>query len=209
MSTVSVIIPTFGDRAKWNEMAMRAAHSVACQTRKPDELIRIHGDTLAQARNRGAAAASSDFLCFLDADDELHPCYLERMLDGAQVHQLRYPLMAAASGVHEVKPPVNMNHGQDVNRGNFMVIGTLVARELFHKVGGFQEYEAYEDWALWLRCIAMGAFPLLVEGAVYVAYQREKSRNSLEVIGDPGSLCRTIINELEYWKKDMGICELS
>src|SRR5689334_18812468 len=86
MSTVSCIVATFGpDRAFWDKLAIRAVASVVNQTQRPTELQRVHvpdDNALHVARNRGAMQSLSDWLVFCDADDRLHPEYLEAMLAG-------------------------------------------------------------------------------------------------------------------------------
>lgn len=65
----------------------------------------------------------------------------------------------------------------DLRLGNWLVIGTLVQRQVFVEVGGFREWPLYEDWCLWQRCWKAGAEPVKVPDAVYVARVRGASRN--------------------------------
>lgn len=96
MPSVAVVIPCF-DYARF---LPEAVASVRAQTRPADEVLVVNdGSTddtvavaeslgvrvltkrnggLASARNAGARAVASDLVVFLDADDELHPTYLER-----------------------------------------------------------------------------------------------------------------------------------
>ena len=170
METASVVIATFGDRAIWNPLADRALKSVMRQTRMPDEIFRIHGKDLCEARNLGGRMASSTWLCFLDADDELHWDYLESMLCGSG--DLRYP-MIYIQGRGIVDPYA----GRPLLEGNYLAIGTLISKDMFMDVGGFPKYEAYEDWAMWLRCEALGARAHVVPGAIYFAHQNQTGRN--------------------------------
>lgn len=171
METVSVIIATYGDRARWNQIANRAAKSVVSQTHFADELIRVHGHDLCRARNGAAMAASSTWLCFLDADDELHGTYLEAMMKGSG--DLRFPRVKT----QHMDEPKSLFEGKPLLEGNYLPIGTLVKRKLFLDVGGFPYYPAYEDWALWLRCMSMGAKARLVWDAIYYAWADPSGRN--------------------------------
>jgi GT2 family glycosyltransferase len=76
---VSVIVATHGDLC-WERLAEeRAIPSAEGQGAR--EVITLHGvdATLAEVRNEAARQASGDWLCGLDADDELAPGYLAAM----------------------------------------------------------------------------------------------------------------------------------
>ena len=77
-----------------------------------------------------------------------------------------------------------------------MVIGTLVKRENFLQLGGFRELPMYEDWDLWIRCIANGSTPNPVPRAVYHVFVNCNSRNH-----QPKKIASTIGSSLlnEYW----------
>jgi GT2 family glycosyltransferase len=186
--TVAVIIASFGETEPWNTLSKRAVTSVERQQRLPDRLYRIHDKSLHEARNNGAAAVSTDWLCFLDCDDELEPGYLHAMMSavksGDGKNELLYPKVRY---VHEGDTPEAISTRKPVVlvrkplwQGNFMVIGTLVRREIFKKVGGFRDLRAYEDWDLWIRCWMKGCDVRLVPGAIYRAWYRKGSRNAID-----------------------------
>ena len=172
--SVTVIVATYGDKDRWDRISMRALLSAEGQTRIPDDIIRAHGDTLHGARNAAAIAAKTEWLCFLDADDELHPEYIEAMecADG----DLRYPMMQTVVNGIDVDSPKDLaNH--DLIQGNFMVIGTFVRRNQFLRVGGFSNIPVYDDWELWLKCVLMGDSAKLVPAAIYRMHDVPGSRN--------------------------------
>lgn len=168
---VTVIVATFGDR-HWAELAEeRAIPSAVDQATK---VINPHGQSLAAARNMGARLATTEWLCFLDADDELAPGYFDAMAAGTA--DLRGP------AVEYIKP--GRDRGKlkvwpvvDLADGNYLVIGTLVRREMFLAVGGFLSWPIYEDWCLWQRCEIAGASIEVLPDAVYRAHVRVDSRN--------------------------------
>ncbi|HYJ21625.1 MAG TPA: glycosyltransferase family 2 protein [Solirubrobacterales bacterium] len=166
---VTVIVGTFGG-AEW----VRLAHERAVPSGEAQApVIHRHAASLAQARNEGAALAKTEWLCFLDADDELEPGYFEAMERATA--DLRGP---AVSYVRHGRPTApKLWPAQDLRDGNFLVIGTLIRKELFERVGGFKEWPIYEDWCVWQRCAAAGATVEQVPDAVYVAHVRAKSRN--------------------------------
>lgn len=135
--------------------------------------------TLAAVRNRGAIHATGDWLLFLDADDELSPGFREAMEAAVTKHKNRPMLLTPAVSYvygrerHQPKfwPP------GDIRDGNWMVIGTLIRRDLFHEIGGFRDYGWSEDWDLWARAITHGCGFDQVQEAVYIAHVDPKSRN--------------------------------
>ncbi|MEM7349438.1 MAG: glycosyltransferase [Acidobacteriota bacterium] len=181
MTTVAAIIPT-RDRA---ELTERAVRSVLAQTRPVDELIvvddgsvddtsqrlraafpqitllRLEGRGVSAARNHAIRAASSEWLAFLDSDDEWLPEKLHAQL-------------AALTAEPEMRichaDEIWIRNGRRVNprrrhrkRGGHIFqhclplcaispSAALVHRSLFDRAGLFDEsLPACEDYDLWLR----------------------------------------------------------
>lgn len=164
---VTVIVATYGDPS-WRETAQRAVASAQDQA----PVLQIHRKTLHDARNQGAGRARTEWLCFLDADDELTPGYIDAMAAGTA--DLRGP---AVQYVHGRRERIRVWPEMDLRDGNYLVIGTLVRRDLFRKVGGFRDWPLYEDWCLWQRCWSAGATIEVLPDAVYRAHVRLDSRN--------------------------------
>jgi hypothetical protein len=144
--SVSIVIATFG-HIDWITLANQTAQKTYRD--QPDaDIITVYGNTLAEARNRGAHAATSDRLVFLDADDELAPGYCklitepEDVLQPLTVYRFRDGRETAA---HYIEPRPSLLDG------NHIVVGAPVNREAFLDVGGFDEWNLAEDWALWLK----------------------------------------------------------
>lgn len=173
--TVSVIIPTFGDRAAWDVIAGEAIKSLQKQVRPPDEVIRIHSDTLYRARNLGAAQASCDWLAFLDADDRYDSQFLNEMMHAPRIG-LRQPAVQYVNPDGSADPPVVLPPVH-LLQGNYLIIGTMIRRKLFQDCGGFDDYPIYEDWTLWIKAWLRGAKVSQVPSAVYQAHRRPQSRN--------------------------------
>jgi glycosyltransferase involved in cell wall biosynthesis len=191
--TVSVIIATFGDRKNWDRIVQRAINSVITQSVRPNQLIRSHGKDLQQARNEAVKKSYSDWLCFLDADDELEPGYIEAMLKGQG--DLRYPMVRYLDVEqfnidHRLTDPVALKEIHILD-GNWMVIGTFVRREQFLRVGGFPDYSAYEDWALWIKCWIDGAQWQLCNDAIYRVYRSKSGRNHM-----PGNVAQKLHDDI-------------
>jgi glycosyltransferase involved in cell wall biosynthesis len=178
--SISVVISTFGDPVYWGAVAQRAIRSALSQTIEADGVYYNHADTPHEARNRGAEQANSKWLVFLDADDELDPFYLEAMTRYAldcSGPALIQPATLGVVGDREDPHPVLIPR-KPLLDGNFMVIGTMVQREQFLRVGGFEDWPIYEDWDLWIRCWLDGAELVAGPNAIYRVHVSEGSRNN-------------------------------
>lgn len=194
--SISVIVATYGDDA-WEQRAERACESVrpqlATDHHGEDELIRLHVSgaeespaTLRAVRNAAASQAVGDWLCFVDADDEIEPGYLDAMRNAPRCveHDGACPRLLVPS-VRYVHPDGRADEPCIPNRTpprqlwevNCAVIGTLIPRSLFEMVGGFHEWPMYEDWDLWLRAVALGAELVDVPEAIYRANISPGGRN--------------------------------
>jgi hypothetical protein len=132
------------------------------------------------ARNAGLAAASGEFVQFLDADDLLGPRKLQHQLEVFGRHPeadivyggVRYFVddggddgreKAVRRWVAGSTPRVVSGSGGTVSEAlvddNIMVVeAPLIRRSLLEKVGGFDpRIRRMEDWELWLRCAMAGA----------------------------------------------------
>lgn len=193
---VAIVIATHGEQA-WADLAWSRAYP-STVNQGATEVIVEHYDnaTLAQARNAAASKASAEWLCFLDADDELVPGYIgafaaeppEQVWIGNYTMQLvpalpRFLMVPSVEYQHpdgrRDKPRIPNQH-RPFDEVSHAVIGTLVPKRLFDLVGGFQEHSVYEDWALWLACLRAGGALLYVPRAVYRAHVRPDGRNAIE-----------------------------
>lgn len=173
MNQVSVIIPTFGDDS-WRSIASRATASAISQSVEC-AVIRKHCETLQEARNQGAEDAETEWIIFLDADDELDHRYVEAMLDASG--DIRRPAtLGIVNGIEDDEPV--MIPKKDIKTANYIVIGAMCRRDDFLAVGGFDDYECLEDWDLWLKMIKNGAEVVDVPNAIYRVHVTPNSRNS-------------------------------
>lgn len=173
----TVVVSTFGG-SEWVELAeSRAIPSALDQA----VVVHSHGDTLAKARNAGLAAVESEWVIFLDADDELTPGYVDAMYHG--LADLRAPAVEYI-GTHRQAPyvPKVAGHSHECSGdclvdGNWLVIGTAARADILREIGGFREWPVYEDWDLFLRAYLAGASVEAIPEAVYRAHVRKDSRN--------------------------------
>ncbi len=180
MDDCTIVIASFGDR-HWLDLGAQRAGASAFAQGCP--VIYVHGLTLHGARNAGLAQVETEWVVFLDADDELEADYVETLLAGTA--DLRAP---AVRYVHEngrAHPPyvpkvaghTHVCTGDCLSDGNWLVVGTMARTQLLRDVGGFEPFTWSEDWALWARCWKAGATIVAIPAAVYRAHVRSDSRN--------------------------------
>ena len=167
----SILIATYGDQA-WEDLAWSRAWPSA-RDQEPAELLCFHDPegTIASVRDELGSTAKGDWLCFLDADDELAPGFLDAMARAFEQERLDGDLLLTPSRNHRgVFGPE-----KPISEGNWLCIGTLVPRRLFIEVGGFPDYPyGWEDWALWVKCVQAGARIVKVPDALYRAHRSRR-----------------------------------
>lgn len=166
---VTLIIPTIPQRS---EMLKRAMRSVIEQTMRPDTII-VEPDRektgAAATRDRALEKVRTEFVAFLDDDDELDPQHLE-LLAGEQLvtgADLVFPWFTVVGGTdpfpHHFRQPWN-------NRYPHQTTVTFFARtQMIRDCGGFtgeltedgsvdpEGHRAGEEYRLVLRMMNHGA----------------------------------------------------
>lgn len=170
--SICVVIPSIPTR---KEQLGRAVLSVTAQTLPADQIsISIDNERIGSSRNRNRAAfaADTDWVAFLDDDDEMDPNHLEVCMahaerTGADLvfpwHRiLRYgqplPDLFTQRGIADA------DIVEKLDKGNFIPITVLVRTELLKSVGGFPDPKSEEwplssatDWGCWKRLVRAGA----------------------------------------------------
>jgi glycosyltransferase involved in cell wall biosynthesis len=116
---------------------------------------------LAKARNNGIALARGAYILPLDADNRIHPVFLERsmaILDaepGVGVVYGDAQYFEGRSGIWKVGP----THLGRLIQENHIDACACMRRTVWERMGGYDEhmpYMGWEDWDLWLRCTVAG-----------------------------------------------------
>jgi hypothetical protein len=116
-------------------------------------------------RNEMLKRVHTEYVAFLDDDDELFPDHIESLHDAAVLTKadMVYPGCQFVSelGARREWPlsrqgdPFNPNAIREVN---WIPVTTLARTESVKKAGGFQNFPgtSFEDWGLWAKMVEMG-----------------------------------------------------
>ncbi len=191
---VTVIVATFGTDA-WRI----SGELVAARVYRDHGVraIASHAGSLAVARNAAVTPFGSEWLCFLDADDDLEPGYFDAM--EASTGDLRAPAVRYCHHDQPDPDPI-VFYDRDIRTVNPCVIGTLIRREMFLDVGRFWDERAWEDWSLFRRAWLVGAEIVHVPNAVYRVNVNPEGRNS--TVDDPTRLHREIRRSHRTWLRE-------
>lgn len=171
--TIGVAICTFG-QSSWLEKSLtHALPSIEAQTVTPTQIVTIHMPlgTLAQARNQAVYGLETEWVVFLDADDQLEPDYIEKIPTTSEFDILA-PLIRHNADGQISRLPASWH----ISANNWIVIGAPFRRKFFMCVGGFQEFPGLEDWDLWIRMEEAGAKIGVFDGC-YRVFDNPGSRN--------------------------------
>lgn len=162
--SITVVIPTHSARVT-NGMTSRAVGSVLGQTRLADSII-VERDTrhagAAETRNRGLMRVTTEWVAFLDSDDEFKPHHLEYLERCAQETGADY--VYSWYDIIGNPDPMAQYFGKPFDPENPVqtTITMLVRTELAQEVG-FLKYNSTastysgEDWFFTLKCLDHGA----------------------------------------------------
>jgi glycosyltransferase involved in cell wall biosynthesis len=205
-NSVSVVIPCYKDAATLG----RAIDSIYAQTYKVDEVIVVNDCSpesyeietvvnnyknivyiknasnigLAATRNVGLYVSAGDVVCFLDADDQLHPQKIEIQLSELE------PNVAVTSEVKIISDndkgiddkTYNKNYkihyfsnSREILWKNKLVgASLLVTKALLLSFKGFdEELRSCEDYDLWFRMLNAGVLVKKIQLPLYIYHYNE------------------------------------
>lgn len=181
---VTICVSTFGSDY-WRDLGLEKARQTSVNL--GCGVINVHlpnSDSLAESRNAALSLVHTEYVIFLDADDELEIHYLEAMSKGIAdvlVPSVRYRRNGVLSVAHLPRVVPCSHEGlcgpQCLPLGNYVVIGACARADALRAVGGFRDWPIYEDWDLWLRIYKAGFTFENVLDAIYIAIWSATSRN--------------------------------
>ncbi len=185
-----------------------------CETMAQQGLINVQYLSIAKsgrsvAGNRGLAAARGTYFLFLDDDDALFPDHVEVLV--YQLHVREPDCVAAYSTAFDVECTLTdnalierrlciprklarpFNRDQLAYQNQFPIQSVLFKRSLFERCGGFRpELDLLEDWNLWNRYAALGAFTRVEKTtSLYRSpYERSRKRARRRALRDAYGLAK-------------------
>lgn len=156
------------------------------QTHGQVRVIRASHGGVARARNVGVEATTAPLVLLLDADDVLEPTYLEKaaalLSEREDLSFVCCALQAFEGATYRWKPPP-YTIGEALGRGACGHISTVFRREVWERVGGFDEaLPAYEDADFWLRALLAGLSGVILDEALVRYRVRRDSRYHLTIV---------------------------
>lgn len=158
---VSVITPSLPGRAR--ELA-ECMESVAAQTVPVVHLVRADVDRVGPAviRSELLDEATTSLVAFVDDDDLIDPDHIETLSDALEAEGAALAwswCRTTGLGAPNVPRPRNVHAAIAMLRGgrNVIPVTVVARRDLILEAGGFQPSDRYEDYALWLRMLSLGA----------------------------------------------------
>ncbi len=163
---ISVVIATHPPRMGPGGPFERAVASIAAQTYLPAGGVHVALDVdregAAATRNRALDLVDTEWVAFLDSDDELYPDHLKLCARAARLTHadVVYP------GYDTDDDTVNMFgipfDGEMLHRTNFIPVTVLARTAKVRDAGSFQPHpdsngDPCEDWGLWLAMAEQGA----------------------------------------------------
>lgn len=167
---VSIIIPVWGDYKKYLPDCIA---SIERQTYKDYEVIIVENKTdLPSARNEGIKRAKGEYILPLDVDDCLREDYLEKTVGKGDIITTAY----YNNSEKKVLPAREINLA-DLKRTNLIIACSLFKKEVWEKVGGYDEEmkDGYEDWDFWIRCLTAGYKVITIDEPLYEYKKRRES----------------------------------
>lgn len=118
------------------------------------------------ARNNGAAVSTGEWLCFLDADDELKPGAIRALLDAGEqsAAEVVYGKIEQDEDLEIRTPAIFRGDPPEPAIANFWrsrisAPGSALVRARLHRnIGGFMGSPPTEDRYYWLRCGTIASF---------------------------------------------------
>lgn len=135
----------------------------------------------AACRNQGVRQAQTEWLLFLDDDDQLCEGYFDTMTQLLSSHPQVQAWIPDVQNARQRKlSSVPLSDALARNRVGGCS-GFLISKKLFEGIGGFDEdFSSMQDWDLWLRLIERNAlYYSAVAGVIYDSNSEQKITHNL------------------------------
>lgn len=208
---VSVIIPCYNQ----GEFLYEALNSVYQQTYKNVEIIVVNDGSTENktnmilssikndkiqvfsieksnpsvARNYGISKCSGNFFLPLDADDKLHPSFIERALE---ILRNSTTIAGVSSWAMQfgAKTGIKILEGGGIEsfiRYNNCTVTALIRKSIWNEVGGYDEnmHEGFEDWEFYINLTKRGYKVFIIPEPLFYYRIKSRSRNTVALVKRP------------------------
>ena len=148
---ISIVIPVWGDYYCYMKECLQ---SVEAQTYKNYEVILVENKTdLSSARNEGIRKAKGEWILPLDIDNTIAPDFLEKTVGQGDIVATYQQWFEQSRDIYDPGYDLEL---KDFLLGNKVDAGSLFKKEIWEKVGGYDEdmKQGWEDWEFWIRALA-------------------------------------------------------
>jgi len=152
-------------------------------------LIQQQNQGVSAARNAGIAAATHDYIAFLDADDYWSPLYLEKM---AEVIHQEQNIKIIGSHYSRIKGKIETENKKldyflikeyfknALRNMYFFTSATVISKRFFESEAGFNPIlKSGEDIDVWFRAVASGGNAYYIRNTL--VYYSDEDENQLTV----------------------------
>lgn len=152
----------------------------------------------AAARNYAVSKSNTDLIVSLDADDLIEPTYLEETYFALYFNPKASWAYSNSLGFGALNYVWKVYFDSEkLKKKNFLIeIGTY-RKEIFEKVGGYDDAQRYshEDWDLWLRFMAEGGYPVHIAGLL--AWYRIVENGALHATNDHQEIRKRAVQRIK------------
>ena len=182
----SVLAQTFSD---WEAILVDDASrdaDIARVAREADDVrcrVITHEQNrgLGPSRNTGFAAARGELIVPLDGDDRLAPSFLEATTAAvcgdprADCAYTDYQLFGSNAAVWRFR---SGSPGDMLSRQWIPGAGALMRKEVWRRVGGYQDLWGNEDWDFWIGAVRMGIKAIRIPEPLYLYRRTPRSMSA-------------------------------
>ena len=179
---ISVVIPCWGS---YQQYLPQCLQSLSEQQYREFEVIVDDTPNLSKARNNGIKKAKCKYILPLDADDRLHPEYLNRVVQELRewdVVTTNHQEFGDHHSASEWREEVTL---EGILQGDKPIACSAFKKEWWKKIGGYDEsfIDGYEDWDFWIRMAKAGARIKRITDILYY-YRKHKGGMSEDIINN-------------------------
>lgn len=162
-------------------------------------IINQNNQGLSSARNSGIKIAKGKYILPLDADDKIHPNYIEKAVNILEKQPQIGIVYCKAEFFGEKRGEWKIDEYKfpDILWTNSIFCSALYKKADWEKVGGYKKEmnKGFEDWEFWISLIENGAEVFRIPEILF--YYRQNSNNmssSMSVNGYRKEMIKLIIN---------------